>query len=994
MAIYRFEEEKPKKNYSVDYQKLSGVICVVVSILALFCLITHFVPFMKSFLLGVLGLFCYPFFITLMAVGFALIAHKKYVMPKKYGILLVLSLTFVLCILQLILVKNEGLDYLQFLGRCYTQKTTAGGIIIGLITSFVLYPLGRLGAYIIFIALSVIFIALAVDYVHYLGKNEELKKSVKIANRSNGNQNKITVKELEQNLKINKQEEKEEGQEKVKLTLDAKEERESAEEIAKRKLGLLASSNQNSPLIDEKDNKSIDIQTSDIDTKYENIVTSSVIQNNNLDRIQANLLELKNRVNKSSYPISNSTYKSSLSSLGNFSNQSMKNEDSMPNKVLHEVDSFNYNEELVYPKNSVIEGDSVENKQKESIKPIFSFNDEQQDSLAKISQNITQNDSSLDNNNISNEQKDLNSNNNEQKKFVENYELKQNTTKKNLNYEQIEPVFVEDKKQKFIPTLDVEDFTNNVLESLNNENKKNSGVQYYESANSVASRTEFNEEKVKPILPKKSISYVPPPIELLTTQSMDLTLVSDDVVRKREELEMALDTFGIPAKCIGVVVGPAVTRYELEMPAGVSVKRVISLQEDIAYALSSKGDIRIEAPIPGRRAVGIEVPNAQIATVGLRDIILSSEFQESKKSLTVALGKDISNNVKTFNFVKIPHLLVAGTTGSGKSVCINSIILSLIYRFSPDEVKLILVDPKRVEFSMYNNLPHLLMPNVITDSEMALNALDWCVDEMERRYLVFANARVKSMEEYNESEEVLEGKAEKMPYIIFIIDELADLLMTAKKEAEDYIIRILQKARAAGIHMILATQRPSADIVTGKIKANLPARICFALMTFADSRTVLDQSGAEKLLGKGDMLFLSSDTSEPKRIQGCFVTTKEIDNIVSFIKENNPDFDFDIKTEQAILNPKKNDIVSQIDGDRASGDGNDSLMPQVLKAVIENGHASISMIQRKFLVGYPRAARIIDQMESAGFISPADGSKTRSVYITMEEYEKLYGEDA
>ena len=264
---------------------------------------------------------------------------------------------------------------------------------------------------------------------------------------------------------------------------------------------------------------------------------------------------------------------------------------------------------------------------------------------------------------------------------------------------------------------------------------------------------------------------------------------------------------------------------------------------------------------------------------------------------------------------------------------------------------------------------------------------------MEKRFITFANARVKNLEEYNTCEEVLEGRAEKLPYIIFIIDELADLLMTAKKEAEDYICRILQKARAAGIHMILATQRPSVDVVTGKIKANLNARICFALMTFADSKTVLDQGGADKLLGKGDMLFMSSDTGVPKRIQGCFVTTKEIDDVVNYVKDNNTEYDFDIKTEQAIINPPKNNVTTQIDGDNAARDGFDSLMPQVLKSVIESGHASISMIQRKFLVGFPRAARIIDQMEEAGYISPSDGSKSRSVYITMEEYEKLYSEE-
>ena len=557
---------------------------------------------------------------------------------------------------------------------------------------------------------------------------------------------------------------------------------------------------------------------------------------------------------------------------------------------------------------------------------------------------------------------------------------------------EISEIKIEQSKPKAeVNTLDVENFTNNILASLNKPKPKENTTNYV-SANKLATETNIEPVVQEPIIIREPINYVHPPIELLTTESMDLSLMNQDVVMKREELEIALDTFGIPAKVIGVVIGPAVTRYELEMPAGVSIKRLLALQEDIAYYLSSNGDIRIEAPIPGKRAVGIEVPNQKIATVGLRDIILSKEFYEGKNNLSIALGKDISGSVKTFSLIKVPHLLIAGTTGSGKSVCINAIILSLIYRYSPDEIKFILVDPKRVEFSMYNNLPHLLMPNVITDSEKALNALSWCVDEMERRFILFANSRVKSLEEYNTSEAVLEGKAQKLPYIIFIIDELADLLMTSKKEAEEHICRILQKARAAGIHMILATQRPSVDIVTGKIKANLSARICFALMTSADSKTVLDQGGADKLLGKGDMLFMSSDTGVPKRIQGCFVTTKEIDNIVTYVKENNGDYEFDIKTEQAILNPPKNDVVTQIDGERASNDSFDALMPQVLKSVIESGHASISMIQRKFLVGFPRAARIIDQMEIAGYISPSDGSKSRSVYITMEEYNNLYGE--
>ena len=946
MSIYKFEEQKPKQK-KADYQKIVGYILVASSIICLFCLITHFVPFIKSFLLGVAGLFCYPFFITLMAVGFALVGHKKYVMPKKYGIYLSLSILFVLSILQLLLVKNNGLNFWQYLGVSYTQKMTAGGIILGLVTAPFLYILNRLGAYIVFVALSLVFIALTVDYIYYLSKNENIKKAIKLAQVENKQEpaiSKISVKELENNLKKNKTELLEDNKaknsdiEKVKLTLDAKQENETQEEKAKRKLGLLASSKQ-----DEIDNsryfkteqeqpqvKKIE-NTREYILSRDNKIELSDYSAKQLSKIQSNFLNLKNKI-----PSNNQS--TILNNNNSIKQDYVKNV--MPSKVIH--DDLGLTVSSTTPSGNL-----------KSTMGNFEINE-----------------------------KPLNSENVFEKpkvNIVENQDFNDFSDKQ---VEQSKQQTFEDKQEN---TLDVENFTNNILASLN----KSTTSSY------VSGKTAFSNdvtEIVEPIKPKETINYVKPPIELLTTESMDLSLVSQDVVMKREELEIALDTFGIPAKVIGVVIGPAVTRYELEMPAGVSIKRLLALQEDIAYNLSSNGDIRIEAPIPGRRAVGIEVPNERIATVGLRDIIMSPEFMETKSNLSIALGKDISGAVKTFSLIKIPHLLVAGTTGSGKSVCINAIILSLIYRYSPDEVKFILIDPKRVEFSMYNNLPHLLMPNVITDSEKALNALSWCVDEMERRFIVFANARVKNLEEYNTSEEVLEGRAEKLPYIIFIIDELADLLMTAKKEAEDYICRILQKARAAGIHMILATQRPSVDIVTGKIKANLSARICFQLMTFADSKTVLDQAGADKLLGKGDMLFLSSDTGVPKRIQGCFVTTKEIDDVVTFVKENNGDYEFDLKTEQSILNPAKKSVVSQVDGDRASSDGYDALMPQVLKSVIENGHASISMIQRKFLVGFPRAARIIDQMEEAGYISPSDGSKSRSVYITMEEYEKLYGE--
>ncbi len=1043
MAIYNFEEKRPKKN-GTDYQKISGITIVSVSVLALFCLITHFVPFAKSFLLGSFGLFCYPFFITALTIGFALINHKKYIMPKKYVVLLSISIVCVLCILQLLLVDNTGLNFWEYVGKCYTQKTTAGGVVIGLLTGAGLYLLNKLGAYIIFIALAVIFIALTADYIHYMGKNENLKKAIKVAGENNSKPsqvtNNITVKQLESAIKQNANEEnaveEEKHKEKAKITLNAKiEDAESSEESARRKLGLLASSKQ-----DQEDNSryfATEIKKQQIATDPKSYILSGYSKseleentNNSLRQIQDNLLQLKSKANMSSYNVTNSSKLPVTSSFEEY-----KKSHIAPEQIMHD------NTDVVIKSQGVQNQQSSQFTQKESTTEKTIQTDVQKPSISIID-NTDILGSSINFSSIPLSSNIKNENDDEiQVKPNDMVIEEKSVIKENLD-------ILQKSKPQVVSTLDVEDFSNNILASLR---KEQSYLTKEEDANTFADSTvqsmsndfagdntenltkqrrrsdfggthntnkpsfipeitspnsevlnyaspdkvfEGAEPLPEPIKPKVHVDYVKPPVELLTTESMDLSLVSRDVVMKREELEMALDTFGIPAKVIGVVIGPAVTRYELEMPAGISIKRLLAIQDDIAYNLSSNGDIRIEAPIPGRRAVGIVVPNEKIATVGLRDIIMSSEFMESKSSLAIALGKDISGMIKTFSLVKIPHLLIAGTTGSGKSVCINAIILSLIYKYSPDEVKLILVDPKRVEFSMYNHLPHLLMPNVITDNEKALNALSWCVDEMERRYIVFANARVKNLEEYNESEEVLEGKADKMPYIIFIIDELADLLMTAKKEAEEHICRILQKARAAGIHMILATQRPSVDVVTGKIKANLNARICFALMTSADSKTVLDQGGADKLLGKGDMLFMSSDTGVPKRIQGCFVTTKEIDDIVTFVKENNGGYEFDAKTEQAIINPPKNDVVTQIDGDRASSDGFDALMPQVLKSVIESGHASISMIQRKFLVGFPRAARIIDQMEQAGYISPSDGSKSRSVYITMDEYDALYGNDA
>ena len=498
-------------------------------------------------------------------------------------------------------------------------------------------------------------------------------------------------------------------------------------------------------------------------------------------------------------------------------------------------------------------------------------------------------------------------------------------------------------------------------------------------------------EKIKPnqpIIKPKPTKYLKPPIDLLKKIEVDYQEFEEDQAVKSEIIEQTLEEFKIPAKVQAVRRGAAVTRYELKMPQGIPVKKIHNHCEDLELALATKGSIRIETPIRGKSAVGIEVPNDKIDTVTIRDVIDSKEFMYNESPLTFALGKDVDGKIFTCNLVKMPHLLVAGSTGSGKSVCLNALLVSLIYRNSPEDLKLILIDPKRVEFTMYNDLPHLIMPKVITDSQKAINAFDWLINEMERRYGILQDNFVNNISNYNILPGVLEGTLPKLPYIVMVVDELADLMATGnKKELENKIVRLVQKARAAGIHLVLATQRPSVDVITGTIKTNLPSRIAFAVTNFIDSKTILDQGGAEKLLGRGDMLYSPMD-SEPIRVQGVFVSNDEIGSVVNFIKQNNiASYD---ETIQNAIN-KDNNNNTGAGGGAGAVPEMDPILPECLKLVIETGQATISMLQRRFSLGFSRAARIIDQMELNKYISPSEGGKPRNVYITMEEYNQIFG---
>ena len=478
--------------------------------------------------------------------------------------------------------------------------------------------------------------------------------------------------------------------------------------------------------------------------------------------------------------------------------------------------------------------------------------------------------------------------------------------------------------------------------------------------------------------------YEYPPVEILSKPSKKaLKGGAKALTDTAAKLQKTLYSFGVSAKVENVSVGPTITRYELKPAEGVRVSKIAGLADDIALNLAAE-TIRIEAPIPGKQAVGIEVPNNEKEAVHLREVLDSDEFKNSKSKLAIALGKDVSGKIRLADIAKMPHVMIAGSTGSGKSVCINTIITSIVYHAKPSEVKFVMVDPKVVELSVYNGIPHLLIP-VVTDPRKAAGALAWAVQEMEDRYQKFASKGVRDLKGYNKAIEK-ENEIGKLPQIVIIIDELADLMMVAKNDVEDAICRLAQKARAAGMHLVIATQRPSVDVITGLIKANIPSRIAFAVSSQVDSRTILDSVGAEKLLGKGDMLYFPTGAPKPYRVQGAFVSDEEVEKIVDFIKSNGTaTYSEDILESIENSNKGGKENIDTKDED----DDTDPFLMDAIETVVETQQASTSFIQRRFKVGYARAGRIIDQMEERGVISGYQGSKPREVLMTKERWAEL-----
>ena len=492
--------------------------------------------------------------------------------------------------------------------------------------------------------------------------------------------------------------------------------------------------------------------------------------------------------------------------------------------------------------------------------------------------------------------------------------------------------------------------------------------------------------------------YEFPPLSLLKKPKVSSGKKDDNVILQEtaEHLQQVMEDFGVNATVVNASRGPAVTRYEVQPAHGVKVSKILALADDIKLNLAV-ADVRIEAPIPGKAAVGIEVPNKENSTVMFRELVESKEFREHKSKIAFAVGKDIGGNIMVSDIAKMPHLLIAGATGSGKSVCINTLIMSILYKARPDEVKLIMIDPKVVELSAYNGIPHLLIP-VVTDPKKAAGALNWAVAEMMGRYNQFAELNVRNIEGYNEKIDSIkdipdDNKREKMPQIVIIVDELADLMMVAPGEVEDAICRLAQLARAAGIHLIIATQRPSVNVITGLIKANMPSRIAFAVSSGVDSRTILDMNGAEKLLGKGDMLFSPYGIPKPLRVQGAFVSDAEVGAVVEFLSSRKPE---DSQKEQEIAEKMK-EMQSAIENvatssDGSSGSDKDVLFAEAGRFIIEKDKASIGMLQRWFKIGFNRAARIMDQLADAGVVGEEEGTKPRKVLMSSEQFEQYIEE--
>lgn len=938
--------EKPKKIKPVKEKKpkisrpINKPLICLISFLLLFivCVVPN--NFIKSFLLGTFGLSVYPISLVGIVMSLMFLSKRKFVAKTRYVVYLIVSILIIWMIFHLILTSKIDINsYGQYLKDSYMAKTTAGGLVFSLISFLLVKFLTVVGAYITLSIALAIFVGLIIDYIN-------VDKTYGHTTVRKGKFNFEDIESFEMDEEV---------------APKTKEDR--AKKIAKRRLGIekgettIISSNMPTIDLSEKKVESRPMSKRDyILTPIEPVIPPENTEDLFLDSSTGYFNSRK--VDK---PLAEEK-KVESSNI-----EEIKPTTNEPEFVEEEIEETKYEEpkqEYTYTQpeakddeDDFIVDEEIDDSEYSSLQTREDISEDMMEEIEDL-EDINENYHGETSNEIIEEEIDLS-----QESYQEEIEEPEEITELGSTVD----------TEVVRPSLDLSKF----------------------NIPNMVQKKELQPEQEKVEAPKEKISippYVAPPVELLNYMDNPFHITDEELQDNIDRLEQVLEDFKVPAKVNNVQVGPAVTRYELTMPRGISVNKIAQMADDIAMTLASNGAIRVEAPIPGKNSVGIEVPNAQVSPVSLRELIDSNDFRVRGNPLSFVLGKDINGDIIFCNLDKMPHLLVAGSTGSGKSVCLNTLILSMCYKAGPQDLRLILIDPKMVEFAQYNGLPHLLIPEVITNKVMAINALDWAIKEMERRYALFAKNHVVNINEFNKLELVKNDIREKLPYIVIIADELADLMLEAKREIEDKIAKLAAKARAAGIHLVLATQRPSVDVITGTVKANLPSRVAFALTNYMDSKTVLDGGGAEKLLGKGDMLFKPQDKPEPRRVQGAYVSNEEIYAVVEYIKDKNkPVYDEDAGT---LIKKPKQDPVSENNGGGAQRDQEfDPVLKDALKMFIATRQASGSMISRRFSVGFNRAGRIMDQMEMAGFIGPQEGSKPRQVLITMDEYRAIFGDN-
>lgn len=949
MAIYSNKHNKKFITTSA-LQKLGIIFICVFSVLFL-NLVFNLISFINSFLLGFFGLFSYPLLLSGIILGILFYLKKRINLTTRDVLLFIFWLFIFVCLINLLTTK-EFLDqsYGDYLGKVYNYKYSAGGLLISIFTYPVNYLTHFTASIVVFVIGLVILTALIIERAFAYNSLKKLTNS------------KVSSAIVDDNMLEEDEDDfvetpaftqKQSNGVDNSIFISDEEEPEDFEEVQAR----------------EKDrNKARKILGLDKDE----VVSEETIPTNSLPNDFSTARQMgisKGNYIKTPYNPYNDQQSTYSSNVG----------EGKPNIFFHNEDEF---------ENDIVSKPTTTSFEKpKDKKSTFDKNREFLKATKGEYKPLVEKENVMDIYDESFTFEDFNSN---KASYMSNNSRFDNAIKE---FEETKPFM---KEEDDFTIADIDDIEVDYKSYTQSRSKSpytaevNTNIvkpQHYLQVgiNEIQKKTKPEPKPTR--LPKRS-KYIKPPIDLLKEYISNVENDDYELQQKGRMLEMTLESFKIPAKVSSYTKGPAFTRFELQMPIGIPVSRVAKYVDDIAMSLETRGKINMEIPIPGKNAFGVEVPNKSISTVGLRDIIESKNFQQNKGGLTYALGKDISGECRVANLEDAPHLLVAGATKSGKSVCLNAMLISWIYKCSPDDLRIILIDPKQVEFTLYNEIPHLLIPNVITSTEKALCAFTWAIDEMERRYSLFSQLKVKKIEEYNETEEVKNRLNPKLPYIVIVVDELSDLMSQCKKEIEEKIIRLTQKSRAAGIHLVLATQRPSVDVITGVIKSNLPSRIAFAVTSLADSKTILDGSGAENLLGKGDMLYAPIDLPAPSRIQGSFVSNDEIINVLNFIKENN-EADFDDEIEDKMFNRNANGGFEV----EPNAEVFDPLMVDALRNIIKTNNVSTSKLQRIFSIGFTRAGRIVDQMEAAGFISPKDSKNNRVIYITQQEFEEKFGED-